>query len=381
MKHLRAIVLYSLVVAAALPLRAQTDGGTIDLGTTSGATIIVNNTTNVTSGTLTLSGSTALNFSNTQPVDVSLTSTFNLSLGTVTTVPGTTLLAGGTLTNSGDVTLTSAGTFNLVQNSVEGLSLTTIQNTISGATTAFVSSGTLATGGTLTLTGTNTLSLLNSGNLSAVNLAGAGQLVASGSGRILLTPAAMTTLPSITGSVTIQANFSTGLGFQLMPAYTRLGGLGTTLRLLDGTASVDRAVNATFLNGIGLSLASDIADVSGTISDKFVLELSYSEAAALTLGITEDALRLHWLNPVTQEWQNAVEGNTGGTPTFVAGAYDPSVDFELGYYGVDTANNKVWAVVNHNSEFAAAPEPGSAALLGLGGVLLGMRRRRCASLR
>ena len=31
----------------------------------------------------------------------------------------------------------------------------------------------------------------------------------------------------------------------------------------------------------------------------------------------------------------------------------------LGDYGVNTANHTVWAVVNHNSEFAVVPEPGA----------------------
>ncbi len=71
---------------------------------------------------------------------------------------------------------------------------------------------------------------------------------------------------------------------------------------------------------------------------------------------------------------NAVEGNTGGLPTFVAGAWNAS--YGLGTYGVDVATNTVWAVLNHNSEFAIIPEPGSGALLTVGAMLLITRRRR-----
>jgi len=42
---------------------------------------------------------------------------------------------------------------------------------------------------------------------------------------------------------------------------------------------------------------------------------------------------------------------------------------------VDSANNVVWAVIDHNSEFAVIPEPASLALLAAGGMLL-LRKRR-----
>jgi hypothetical protein len=60
------------------------------------------------------------------------------------------------------------------------------------------------------------------------------------------------------------------------------------------------------------------------------------------------------------------------------GAYDSATDFQLGSYGIDTVNHEVWAVVDHNSEFAVAqavPEPSSwTALLGGLGLLLGFQR-------
>jgi hypothetical protein len=63
-----------------------------------------------------------------------------------------------------------------------------------------------------------------------------------------------------------------------------------------------------------------------------------------------------------------------GTPYFVGDvAYNSSM-FTLGNYGVDTANNVVWAVINHNSEFAV-PEPATIALLGLGFAVLFCRKK------
>lgn len=127
--------------------------------------------------------------------------------------------------------------------------------------------------------------------------------------------------------------------------------------------------------------ASDDVNVSGTINDTYVLELSYSQAVAQSLPGGPSAMQLQWLDPNTGEWVNAVAGNTGGTPTFVNGAYNPAVDFNLGTYGVDTTNDVVWAVIDHNSQFSVdsqVPEPGSIMLLsaGLTGLLGGIRFRR-----
>ena len=50
-------------------------------------------------------------------------------------------------------------------------------------------------------------------------------------------------------------------------------------------------------------------------------------------------------------WQYRWDG------TFVNRAYHPATDFQLGNYGVDTVNNVVWAVINHNSYFAVGRVP------------------------
>jgi len=48
----------------------------------------------------------------------------------------------------------------------------------------------------------------------------------------------------------------------------------------------------------------------------------------------------------------------------------------VGAYGVDTANDVVWAVVDHDAEFAAVPEPGTIGLLVAGIAALGFAYRR-----
>ena len=68
-------------------------------------------------------------------------------------------------------------------------------------------------------------------------------------------------------------------------------------------------------------------------------------------------MRLAWKDPVAQKWLNAVSGNSSGTPKFFARAYDPATDFHLGYFGVDTVNHVVWAVIHHNSQFGVSAIP------------------------
>jgi hypothetical protein len=82
------------------------------------------------------------------------------------------------------------------------------------------------------------------------------------------------------------------------------------------------------------------------------LQVSYNEAQAISVFGSESDARLMWLDPSDNQWELAVAGNTGGTPRFINRAYNPATDFQLGNYGVDTANNVVRAVINHNSYFA-----------------------------
>ncbi len=133
------------------------------------------------------------------------------------------------------------------------------------------------------------------------------------------------------------------------------GRLGSTITLLDGSASAASDVVATFIappTGSEVPLVSDPVDLSGTNSDPVVVQIDYSAALAQAIFGTEAALRLVWKNPATQTWVNAIEGNTGGVAQFFARAYNAATDFHVGYYGLDTAAKVAWAVVNHNSEFA-----------------------------
>jgi fibronectin-binding autotransporter adhesin len=144
--------------------------------------------------------------------------------------------------------------------------------------------------------------------------------------------------------------------------------------------------NGTLVAGY---LLSDVVNLTGMgnaggtgFTDTFILQMSYNEALLNgfeSFGVAQGNIKIAWKNGT--EWVNAVTGNsTSAAHYYPNQAYNASARI-LGDYGIDPTNNVVWAVLNHNSEFAVIPEPstlvlGGLALLGFAGV--GLRRRRIA---
>jgi hypothetical protein len=150
------------------------------------------------------------------------------------------------------------------------------------------------------------------------------------------------------------------------------------------------------------SLTSDVVDLTG-VSGAYVLQMSYSPDAFVwekswvtELFLTQiDRVYLGWFEDEahaaggylpTREWVHATEGNVGAGAhvytnyqgsfdDFIAAYPDFTPDGYLGSYGVSYADKTVWAVINHNSEFAATPEPATAVLLGLGAAAVLFRAR------
>jgi autotransporter-associated beta strand protein/T5SS/PEP-CTERM-associated repeat protein len=198
---------------------------------------------------------------------------------------------------------------------------------------------------------------------------------------------------SITNTVTLAGgNLTQGVaaGTQLstLRVYNGLlvNGVATEARFLGGQTSADALITGGFhLDSVAHNDANRISDIfslSGLTvldgatgqTDTFVLQLKLD-------SVTDNSL-LAWLDPNTQTWVNAIAGNIGGSAHFVLGAYNAATDNQLGTYGVDTDNGTVWAVLDHNSDFAilnspaAAPEPSTWLLfaLGLAGVVFYRRQ-------
>ncbi|HEY5707752.1 MAG TPA: PEP-CTERM sorting domain-containing protein [Terrimicrobiaceae bacterium] len=181
--------------------------------------------------------------------------------------------------------------------------------------------------------------------------------------------------------------FFGGMTYDKFAGLSETGGLATTVKFLGGAAGTggaylaNRDVNVSFTERGSNAIASDIVNLSGTsgagFADTIVLQLTYDEATAIALFGSESLVRLGWFDSLTNQWRLAVSGNTGGAPFFAGdGAYDPATGFVLGYYGLDTASNTVWAVLNHNSEFAVVPEPSTYILLAIGMFFLLCKSRR-----
>ena len=166
------------------------------------------------------------------------------------------------------------------------------------------------------------------------------------------------------------------------------GGNGTVATILSGTASGSTNVTfsfspaGNFSAGLGGDIVSDILTLTGTDGMMFVLQFDYNEALAVGAFGLEESLYVSWFNPLSSQWVNSVYGNSDNGLAIhgFIGAYDENTQFQLGNYGVDTVANRVWAVIDHNSEFAAGglqvvPEPASATLL-LGGLAACLVRRR-----
>lgn len=171
--------------------------------------------------------------------------------------------------------------------------------------------------------------------------------------------------------------------------------------------------NAASLAGIYGSagnpeFVSDIVNLTGLDGVVQVLQLSYDASGATG----EEGAQLLWLYDYTEggspqvAWINAVLGNsnitdldlTAGTlsadgiagsiqsyleNTQFEGSYDEYLaennltNPQLGSWGFDLDEDKVWAVIDHNSSFVASvPEPSSSLLVVFGVASFVLRRRK-----
>ncbi len=302
------------------------------------------------------------------------------------------LYTGTTTINQGTLQIGKGGTTGAVSSNVTNFATLSFNrsddvlfsNTISG-----IGQVTQIGTGTLTLSANNRYSgatTVSSGGLKAGNAGAFGTGTVTVSGGILdLTAYDIANVINITGtaaSVRLRAstgaltsNFAAGSSFRgWQRAGTGAIGLSTA-SLLSGTAVGASAVISSWTNDRhgNSQVVTDVLDLAGTgAANLYVLQMTYADS---TLN-DANARLMYWMSGSNQ-WVNAIYGNgyTGPEGSPILGGYDNNLT--LGNWGRDTNANTVWAVVDHNSEFAVAvPEPAALALLGLGSAVLLLRRRK-----
>ena len=166
---------------------------------------------------------------------------------------------------------------------------------------------------------------------------------------------------------------------------------GSEAAVIAGTAADAATVSMSFAAAPAGDFLSDVLTLQGTAGDPIVLSLSY-DAGALGDLLPGD-LFLGWLDTrpgstTAGEWVNSVLGNSAnpvsleaaypGSWTAYATAFSVgSPAAALGAWGVDPTSGSVWAVVDHNSQFAvvAVPEPAGWLLLAAAAGAAWWRRR------
>jgi autotransporter-associated beta strand protein len=369
-------------------------------------------------GNLTLAGNQNRNFGNTTVITENTTITSDRT----TNGSGTTHTL-GQLSIGNDTLSVARGT--RVTSGTAGISFGATTITANGATFS------PATGTRLTLasvTGTNrSFTVTGAGDTTITGgiTTGTGSLTKHGSGILTLSgPSTYSGGTSIdagivsvrhnsalgTGAVRVSASLSVSQGFRIsntvilsggiytqnVAASTNLAGLltstssfvgnnpDTTMTLLAGTASQATGLSASFSAGLEDEVASDILtfhglpDLGNGRTDIFVLQLSMTSI--------EDGSYLGWLS--SGEWVNAIEGNFNnnaltaqqdyqGTFAQFQTTYGSTLANYVGAWG--TTGTSVWAVLNHNSDFAILhpiPEPSTWLLIALSATTLLFLRRR-----
>jgi hypothetical protein len=103
------------------------------------------------------------------------------------------------------------------------------------------------------------------------------------------------------------------------------------------------ASNVLTLWGMAIALGREETDI-------YTLSMTYDPKKVSAARLRSGNFVLATKDPVGK-WMPAVEGNHGGDKKFVAGPWHAG--YGLGSYGVDPKTQTVWAVVNHEGEFAA----------------------------
>ena len=277
---------------------------------------------------------------------------------------------------------TSAGNFTYTTNQSAARALTKLGAnalTLSGANT--YNGGTTVTAGTLILASNSaagSAGIVLSGASSSTLQINSGVTIANN-----ITCSNTNAGSSVNRQVANAAAYTVGTSGSLTSAFAG-GQADTTASILAGTnaqgspATLAMSFTDTSAASNDALRKSDVFTLSGTATDLFVLQLNVT-------GL-DSASYLGWLNGSTT-WANAVSGNTGNNASAAQQGYlgsfsafqvanGATLSNYIGAYGVDISGGSTWAVLNHNSDYAAVPEPGTWALLALTGTFFMVMRRR-----
>ena len=149
------------------------------------------------------------------------------------------------------------------------------------------------------------------------------------------------------------------------------GFVGTAIQILGGTNGsrvktnygkpLTKAVNTgwTSREEAGGHLNSDVVtlwgmtDIGADRCDTYVLSMNFDPSSIAADLICKGKIGLA-TKTANGKWICAVDANAGGTKRFVAGPWDSR--YELGTYGINSATNTAWAVLNHAGDFAVTTE-------------------------
>lgn len=354
----------TLSVTGQVTLANQQSVGAVASGTTTASSGQQLNITTATGGTINTSAGTAsvgtLGGATLNAGNWGATVT-NLNSGTVNTSGGSLVAQqgnfNGTITGTGGLTKTGSGTLTL--NTANSYSGDTIVN--AGTLVAAVGSA----------TGSAPIRLVNNGRFQAMANVGVGSVQAESAG------------------TSYEKTFNASENLTNFGSYSsEVGGRNTTAIFGAGFAGGNATVSASFSSFLpGEILASDHLAINGLDGTTFLLVMN--SCIDIPAGAALTDFYLGWLDPGDNTWKNAVLGNHGADGSLAGGYFSSYQSFlsgnggwnaanMLGAFGVDATSNQVWAVIDHNSEFGAVPEPSTYALLILGGAALFVIARRKA---
>lgn len=199
-------------------------------------------------------------------------------------------------------------------------------------------------------------------------------------------PVTPNTTPVQGGSASVLAGEGTTSLSSISTSWSQANVAGPVVNSSPTAGSVPLQVISDTLTFTGMQNGVDTFTLGMGYDDQFFIDNGYDE---LDAAANQFIFLAVW-DPNTSTWVNAVDLNVNADGSEVEkavslswsdfaaanGITDVNLSDYLGSWGFDTDTNTVWAVIDHNSDFAVIPEPASLMLLmaGMGALLRRSRR-------